>query len=65
MSETGNSNAMEPLGCQWALEEVRDLCLKVGTLATDRHVSIRAMMKRKYSDISHQYDVYHMDKSIN
>ena len=33
-------------------------------VATDHHVGIRADMKRNFSEVDHQFDVWHLSKSI-
>lgn len=33
-------------------------------VATDRHVSIKSDMKRIYPDVDHQFDVWHLAKSV-
>ena len=38
--------------------------VSVITIATDRHWGMGALMKSDYSHISHQYNVWHMDKSV-
>ena len=44
--------------------------MPVSTVATDRHVSITALMgngpkgEPRYKDIDHQYDVWHLAKSV-
>ena len=34
------------------------------TIAADRHQGVGALMKSDYSHVSHQYDVWHMAKSV-
>ena len=33
-------------------------------IATDRHTGVASIMKKEYSFIDHQYDVWHMAKSV-
>ena len=33
-------------------------------VATDHHVGIRADMKRNFPEVDHQFDVWHLSKSI-
>ena len=34
------------------------------TLTTDRHVQIRSFFRIEYSEILHQFDVWHFGKSV-
>ena len=42
----------------------QDYGVNVAVLATDRHPQIKSMMKNKYPTVDHQFDVWHMAKSI-
>ena len=59
-----NSNAMEPMGLRNCLEEVKKAKIDVGILSTDRHVTIRKILRKEYPEIIHQFDVWHLVKSI-
>ncbi len=41
----------------WPNYEDEDV--KIGVLATDRHVQITAAMNKEHKDIIHQFDVWH------
>ncbi|XP_070573518.1 uncharacterized protein [Ptychodera flava] len=64
VTEVANSNAMEKAGFIKTLDRIIDDNIPVSTVATDRHVQIGATMKKRYPTISHQYDVWHLSKSI-
>ena len=65
VTETGTSVAMEKERLQRCLTNISDnFNLQVATLATDRHVQIAALMKAAYPNISHQFDVWHLSKSV-
>ena len=36
----------------------------IKVIATNHHVGIRADLKRNYSEVDHQFDVWHLSKSI-
>ena len=36
----------------------------VGTLATDRHPGVNKMLREKYPDVTHEYDLWHIVKGI-
>ena len=36
----------------------------IKVVATDRHIGIRADMKRNFPEVDHQFDVWHLSKSI-
>ena len=64
VSEVTSSNAMEREGFARCMENIQDKGANVKVVATDRHVSIKADMKRNYPDVDHQFDVWHLAKSV-
>ena len=65
VTETGTSVGMEKEGLRRSLATViGDLNLSVATLATDRHCQIAAFMRMEYPSINHQFDVWHLAKSV-
>ena len=65
VTETGTSVGMEKEGLQRCLTTVQErLNLKIATLATDRHIQIAAFLKAAYPSINHQFDVWHLSKSV-
>ena len=46
------------------LESIEKNGLVIKALAMDMHVQIRSYMKKCRSDIKHQFDVWHVNKSI-
>ena len=64
VSEVKNSNHMEIEGLRRCLKELKDANLKLSTLATDRHLMIGAMMKKDFKEINHQFDIWHLVKSL-
>ncbi|XP_040185818.1 uncharacterized protein LOC120918344 [Rana temporaria] len=58
------SVSLEKLAFVKALDRVLSDHVKVKVIATDRHVSIRKIIREKYPEISHEFDVWHMAKSI-
>ena len=62
--QTGNSNRMEKYGLEGLLKKLINLNMPISSLTTDRRTQIRAFMKKEYSFISHQFDVWHFSKSI-
>jgi len=64
LSETGSSVAMEKEGLRCSLTCLLDKGLSIDTIATDRHQGVGALMKADYPHISHQYDGWHMAKSV-
>ena len=63
-SETGSSVAMEKEGLRWFLNYLLKQDVSINTIATDRHMGVGALMKTEYPYIIHQYDVWHMAKSV-
>ena len=63
-SETGSSVAMEKEGLRRCLNYLLDRDVSIDTIATDRHRGVGALMKSDYPSINHQYDVWHLAKSV-
>ena len=59
-----NSNAMEREGFKRCMENIQGKGAKVKVVATDRHASIKSDMKQIYPNIDHQFDVWHLAKSV-
>lgn len=59
-----SSNAMEREGFRRCMENIQGKGAQVKVVATDRHVSIKSDMKRIYPDVDHQFDVWHLAKSV-
>lgn len=64
VTEATSSNAMEKLGFERCLQELRDNDLDINIIVTDRHTSISSSMDKNHEDISHQFDVWHMAKWV-
>ena len=64
VTEVNNSNAMEREGFKRCMNHIQDHGGQIEVVATDRHVGIRADMKRNFPKIDHQFDVWHLAKSI-
>ena len=60
-----NSSHMEKKGLMDCIEALEHDNVTIGTIATDRHIQIWAYMKKHFrSDISHQFDIWHVGKNI-
>ena len=64
VSETGSSAAMEKEGLRRCLDKLFDQDVDIISVATDRHTGVALLMKKCYPHIEHQYDVWHMAKSV-
>ena len=65
VTEVSSSNAMENEGFVRCLDNLEDDDeLAVDMITTDRHTSVTSTMEKDYSHIKHQYDVWHLSKSI-
>ena len=64
VSQAGNSNRMEKCGLEVLLKKLMDLNMPITSLTTDQHTQICAFMKKEYSFIYHQFQVWHFSKSI-
>ena len=54
---------MEKLGFQRVMDSLKAGGLKVTTVVTDRSPQIKALMSKSFTNISHQFDVWHFIKS--
>ena len=59
----GSSVAMEKevLRC---IDKLLTQGVIITSIATDRHTGVASLMNKEYSFVDHQYDVWHMAKSI-
>ena len=64
VSEVANSNAMEREGFKRCMETISGKGAVVKVVATDRHIGIAADIKRDHPEKEHQFDVWHVSKSI-
>ena len=64
VTEVTSSNTMEREGFKRCMDSIQGKGAHVKVVATDRHVSIKSDMKKKYPDVNHQFDVWHLAKSI-
>ena len=64
VSEVGSSVAMEKEGLQRCLDKLLTQGVAINSIATDRHTGVASLMKKEYSFVDHQYDVWHMAKGV-
>ena len=64
VTEVKNSNAMELAGLKRCLDYLEWENVKIAKLATDRHVQVRTHMKKERLNIKHNFDVWHVEKSV-
>ena len=64
VSEVSSSVAMEKEGLRRYLDKLLTQGVAITSIATDRHTGVASLMKKEYSFIDHQYDVWHMAKSV-
>lgn len=62
MSQATSSVAMEPMGFRKGLERLLDEGIDIKVVTTDRHPSIRKLMREEYPNIIHQFDPWHVAK---
>ena len=53
-----SSVAIEKEGCRRSLDNFLQTGVEVATMATDRHSGIWEIMREKYRDVNHQFDMY-------
>jgi hypothetical protein len=64
VSETGSSSTMELEGFKRCLSKLKESNISIKALATDRHVQIRSFLRNEHPGMKHQFDVWHLAKSI-
>ena len=64
VTEVKNSYWMEVEGMKRCLHNLGDHGVEISTLATDRHPSIRKTLADDYPQIRHEYDLWHIVKSL-
>ena len=64
VTQATSSVAMEKKGFQMVTDRLKNNDLKIKTICTDRHPGIASIMAKEYKDIEHQFDVWHLSKSV-
>ena len=64
VTQASSSVAMEKLGCQEVMKNMKKAGLDVKTMVTDRSPQVKALMKKTYPTVSHQFDVWHFIKNV-
>ena len=64
VTEVTSSNAMEKEALERGFKELTEKGFVVNRVATDRHTSIACSMDKQHQESSHQFDVWHLSKSI-
>nr|XP_055071078.1 uncharacterized protein si:dkeyp-30e7.2 isoform X1 [Misgurnus anguillicaudatus] len=64
VTQAKSSVAMEPMGFKKGLEKLLDEGIHVKVVTTDRHPSIRKIMREDFPNIEHQFDPWHTAKAI-
>lgn len=64
VTETGSSSKMEVEGFRRCMTYLIEKSFKIKLLATDRYVQIRSLVTKEFPKIDHQFDVWHLAKSI-
>ncbi|XP_063293594.1 uncharacterized protein LOC134578547 [Pelobates fuscus] len=64
VSEATSSVTMESKAFRRSVDTLLADGVKIGILATDRHIGIRKIMRENYPFIIHQFDVWHFCKSM-
>lgn len=64
VSEASSSVAMEAMGFKRGLNYLLHMGVDVGVITTDRSPSICKIMREDYSNIHHEFDPWHVHKSV-
>lgn len=65
VSQVANSNQMEKKGFVKTLGNIEANGIKVDIISTDRHPQIKKDMRVNHADIDHQFDPWHLAKSVS
>ncbi|XP_029841113.3 uncharacterized protein LOC115324638 isoform X1 [Ixodes scapularis] len=63
-TEVKSSSHMEKEGLRRGLDNLLNEGLIVGTLITDRHIGVKAMMTTDYPNTKHRFDAWHLAKGV-
>ena len=66
VTEAGSSVRMECIGFERCLDSLIEAEVPVNCVATDRHVMVWSLMKKKFAEkgVEHNFDVYHMANTM-
>ena len=64
VSQASSSVVMEKMGFVELLERIENFGLNIRSITTDRHIQIRAYLSKNRKDIIHQFDIWHVSKSV-
>ncbi|XP_043942729.1 uncharacterized protein LOC122814185 [Protopterus annectens] len=64
VSEGVASVGLEKIGFERCMRNLISKGMSIGVVATDRHRGIALLMRTQFTDIDHQFDIWHMCKSI-
>ena len=64
VSDVGSSMAMEKERLRRCLDKLLTQGVTITSVATDSHTGVTSLMKKEYSFVDHQYNVWHVAKSI-
>ncbi|XP_057713474.1 uncharacterized protein LOC130929879 [Corythoichthys intestinalis] len=62
-NEVGGSYHMEPEGLVRSLRVLEEF-VRVGTLVTDRHVTVNKLVREQFPHIEHLFDIWHIGKGL-
>ena len=64
VGESASSPSMEPDGCDCAIRDLLAYGVNIGVIGTDRSITVEALLSKTYPMITHQFDVYHVEKNL-
>lgn len=64
VTQAKSSVAMEPMGFKQGLDRLLDEGIPVKVITTDRHPSIRKIIREEYPEVTHQFDPWHVTKGL-
>ena len=65
VTQASSSVGMEKLGFQTLMHRLQTAKLNIATIITDRSPQVKALMKKAYANINHQFDIWHFVKIVS
>ena len=65
VTQASSSVGMEKLGFQTLMHRLQTAKLNIATIITDRSPQVKALMKKAYANVNHQFDIWHFVKNVS
>ena len=65
VTQASSSVGMEKLGFQTLMHRLQTAKLNIATIITDRSSQVKALMKKAYANVNHQFDIWQFVKNVS